>query len=48
MDTSLYFPAELLLFVANFLEVERDINSLAQTNKRFNPLSIHTFFNTIR
>lgn len=29
----LHFPAELLLFIANFLE-ERDINSLAQTNQQ--------------
>jgi hypothetical protein len=34
MGLSLHLPTELLLLVANFLEAERDINSLAQTNKR--------------
>jgi len=30
----LYFPTELLLLIATFLEAERDINSLSQTNNQ--------------
>jgi hypothetical protein len=31
----LHLPSELLILVVTFLDVENDINSLAQTNKAF-------------